>query len=796
MGRLAGENVGVYGINLGTVSAGSNYALSYVAADLTITQKSIEITADAQTKVYAAVDPTLTYQITAGSLEVGDSFTGSLSRAVGEEAGVYGITVGTVSGGNNYAVTFIGATLTIVDLDAKALLTIYQSTNASSISALNWSIDKPITQWSRVTVSGVRVTSVDLKGLGLTGSFPSITTGLEELTTLDLSGNSLTGVSSLTNLSKLTSLKLEGNKLGFASLESNISIAGLTYAPQDSVITKVSRLYEQGQVYALDRTVTGSANTYKWFKKDNAGTVTSLAGATASINLTVNSFANEGFYYAEVTNSKVSGLTLTTQPIRVKVSSLERDKVALTELFNATKGSQWVNNTGWNTGAVSNSWFGVTVVNSRVTGLSLPSNGLDGKVPASLADLASLKTVNLSKNDLSSFPDMSALSLTSLNVSENRLVFRDLLPNKDVSGLNYALQKRFGTTVYDTIDAGTNYLLSIEDLGEGSEYQWKFGKLIPGQTFNNDVANLTGATSREYTLENIDINSQGTYRVSVTHPELSGLTIESRNQNIMAQTNFFGNVSLNQIGVTDAEVFVWRQTPEGKFVKEDSTKVGLSGDYILEDVVLGSFVVVAKPNRDKAEYETALQTYYTSQLTYAKADTLFLEGVTTGVNIDLLNYTPDPIGVKGADIGGTLEEEYELEKDEEGNRVLARRKVRKAACSMRKFKSTGRTDQEGDELEDGIAYYIETDDEGYFNFTDVAEGRYLLNIEFPGVPMDPNAAVEFVIGGDKENQVFSVDAVVEQGGITVEQNEVLYSMKPYIKDIKLYPNPTEGSAIV
>ncbi len=242
--------------------------------------------------------------------------------------------------------------------------------------------------------------------------------------------------------------------------------------------------------------------------------------------------------------------------------------------------------------------------------------------------------------------------------------------------------------------------------------------------------------------------------------------------------------------VNDAEVFVWRQTPEGSFVKEDSTKTNSAGDYELKDIVLGSFVVVAKPDREKEVYKNTLQTYYTSQLTYNKADTLLLDAMKEKVDIDLLSYTPAPV-TKGAQISGTLFQEYIAEKDEE-SRTQARRKVRKAACSMRKFKSTGRTDQEEDELEDGIAYYIETDDEGYFNFTGVAEGKYLLNIEFPGVPMDPDAAVEFVIGGDKENQVFSVDAVVEQSGITVKQIEVLYSLKPYIKDIKLYPNPTEG----
>jgi hypothetical protein len=91
-----------------------------------------------------------------------------------------------------------------------------------------------------------------------------------------------------------------------------------------------------------------------------------------------------------------------------------------------------------------------------------------------------------------------------------------------------------------------------------------------------------------------------------------------------------------------------------------------------------------------------------------------------------------------------------------------------------------------------LAYYIETDDEGYFNFEGVEPGKYLINIEYPGVPVDPNSEVEFEISEDKENQVFSVEALVTETGIQIDQTEILFNWKPYLKEINLYPNPTEG----
>ncbi len=60
--RVAGEDVGDYAINQGTLSAGTNYNLSFVSNDFSITQKAITVTADAgQTKIYGEADPTFAY---------------------------------------------------------------------------------------------------------------------------------------------------------------------------------------------------------------------------------------------------------------------------------------------------------------------------------------------------------------------------------------------------------------------------------------------------------------------------------------------------------------------------------------------------------------------------------------------------------------------------------------------------------------------------------------------------------------------------------------------------------------
>jgi hypothetical protein len=126
MTRAAGENVGTYAIQQGTLALSSNYALTFVGADLTITKRPITVAADAKSKVYGDADPALTYQITSGSLAFSDAFTGALTRAAGEDVGTHAITQGSLALNGNYDLTYVGANLTIgkrsvtVTADAKS----------------------------------------------------------------------------------------------------------------------------------------------------------------------------------------------------------------------------------------------------------------------------------------------------------------------------------------------------------------------------------------------------------------------------------------------------------------------------------------------------------------------------------------------------------------------------------------------------------------------------------------------------------------------------------------------------
>ncbi|HEY1202498.1 MAG TPA: MBG domain-containing protein, partial [Niastella sp.] len=111
--RDAGNNVGTFAINKGSLALNANYTLSYVGADFTITERAITVTAQAKSKVYGDDDPALTYTVTVGSLAYSDAFTGTLTRDAGENVGAYAIQKGTLALSSNYDLTYAGANLTI-----------------------------------------------------------------------------------------------------------------------------------------------------------------------------------------------------------------------------------------------------------------------------------------------------------------------------------------------------------------------------------------------------------------------------------------------------------------------------------------------------------------------------------------------------------------------------------------------------------------------------------------------------------------------------------------------------------
>ena len=61
--------------------------------------------------------------------------------------------------------------------------------------------------------------------------------------------------------------------------------------------------------------------------------------------------------------------------------------------------------------------------------------------------------------------------------------------------------------------------------------------------------------------------------------------------------------------------------------------------------------------------------------------------------------------------------------------------------------------------------------------------------------MDESTNIDFIIGGpnaDIEDNEFTLEAIITEEGIIVDVIEVLGHFKPYLKEVLMYPNPTDG----
>ena len=101
LSREPGDTVGTYIIAV-TLGSNPNYEIETTNGTFTINKKAVTVVADNLDKTYGETDPALTATVT-GTVE-GDAIAYTLSRALGENAGTYPITV-TLGSNPNYEVT-------------------------------------------------------------------------------------------------------------------------------------------------------------------------------------------------------------------------------------------------------------------------------------------------------------------------------------------------------------------------------------------------------------------------------------------------------------------------------------------------------------------------------------------------------------------------------------------------------------------------------------------------------------------------------------------------------------------
>lgn len=440
------------------------------------------------------------------------------------------------------------------------------------------------------------------------------------------------------------------------------------------------------------------------------------------------------------------------------------DSLVLVALFDNTNGSNWITRTNWKSGMLD-TWHGITRSGQTITAISLPSNNLNGTVPAELVDILGLQVINLSGNQLTAIPDLSSNKvISSLDVSNNALTFASLEPNAGVAGFNYSPQAPMGESSDELVPVNSSYTFSANAGGEHTTYQWK-----------RNGSNVVGATSSSLVLPSVKKANMGTYSVEAKNSVLTALILTSEPTTITAYANLSGKLLASSNAAAQAGDMTLFRVTQTAFDTVHITPINSDGTFTFEKVVLDNYQLLGFP--DTLDHPGALPTYYKNTIFWEEADTLIVEDNINDLNITA---TTEPAAQNGSGlVFGYVEEEFE----DESGRVQAKKRVPGAGVSVR------RTERSGKGKEDyPLAAYVFSNNEGEFNLSKLLPGEYKFNIQYPGYPMDSTSFLTLTVGEGLES-IIGVQALVANGEITVEELVITHSLEETSYPVEVYPNP-------
>ena len=284
------------------------------------------------------------------------------------------------------------AEVTVADLDRAALVALYEATDGPNwVNSENWLTDAPLGEWYGVeTDRSGRVVDLRMAENALSGPIPPELGDLYNLTLLDLGGNRLTGSipPELGNLANLDWLQLAVNAL------------------TGPIPTELGGLTNLQTLYIFRNALSGPLPR-------------SLLELESLRTLSFGS--NDGLCAPGTADFSewLEGLPFSNGPY-----CNESDRMVLRSLYEAATGTGWSDSRGWLEGVVLDEWYGVgTDPIGRVTELDLNRNGLAGRLPPQLGQMARMTELRIGGNSLSGrLPEsLTALSLRELHYADTEL---------------------------------------------------------------------------------------------------------------------------------------------------------------------------------------------------------------------------------------------------------------------------------------------------------------------------------------------------------------------------------------
>ncbi len=356
-----------------------------------------------------------------------------------------------------------------------ALVQFYNATDGDNwTDNTNWldTTNHSVADWYGITVENGHVTRIELPNNNLAEAFGTLQ--LSELTTIDLSGNSMSEMdfTTLENLTKLTQLKIENNNFTFVDIEPIFSMSNFEnflsnfyYWPQKKISSKENFAVETGNTIEFDveEFLISENDELQWYKNGVA-----INGVTSpKFRKTNAQFEDGGTYYLKITNPIVPVLTLQSFDKVVSVPFIgagvpKSEYDALVSFYNSTNGDNWKNNENWldSLNHSVSEWVGITVSDGHVTRIVLDSNNVNGAIPNNIENLTYLNFIAIVNNNLS-----GEIPATISNLEKLRIISLD---ENNLSG---------------EIPSGITQLENLEFIGLGNN---KMVGEIP-----EDIGNLT-----------------------------------------------------------------------------------------------------------------------------------------------------------------------------------------------------------------------------------------------------------------------------------------------------------------
>ena len=301
--------------------------------------------------------------------------------------------------------------------DKAALEALYNDTGGANwTNNTNWLSSEPVGTWHGVTVTGGRVTDLQLSNNQLTGSIPAELGNLASLLGLYLHNNQLMGSipSQLGNLTSLTGLGLDNNRLT-GSIPSQLgNLTSLTVLGLDSNQLTGSIPAELGSLASLalldlnNNQLTGSIPA-------ELGNLASLLGLYLHNNQLMGSIPAELGSHAnlrilDLHNNQLTGSIPAELGTHANLAILDLHNNQLTGSIPAELGnlaSLWRLNLHNNqlTGSIPGQLGNLT----RLAELDLHNNHLTGSLPPSLANLGALRLFSFYGNTALTVPADPAL---------------------------------------------------------------------------------------------------------------------------------------------------------------------------------------------------------------------------------------------------------------------------------------------------------------------------------------------------------------------------------------------------